>query len=93
MARQGAASYDKLIFELSSPGREGYSLPASGRAAVKDAVPRNRRKSRRLRRCPSRRSATTRGCALNYGLDKHVYPIGSADEVNRVNVTCAHGAS
>jgi glycine dehydrogenase subunit 2 len=81
MARQGAASYDKLIFELSSPGREGYSLPASDVPAAPDAVPAKFRRA-----APAALPEVSefdvvrhysRLSRMNYGVDTHFYPLGS----------------
>ena len=76
-------AYDRLVFELSSPGRLAFSLPESRRA-----------RGDRARRCPrstvAREPAAlpevseldvvrhyTRLSQLNYGVDTHFYPLGS----------------
>ncbi len=83
MARQGQAAYDRLVFELSSPGRMAYSLPepdvdvARARAAVPASY---------LRRRPAELPEVSeldvvrhysRLSQLNYGVDTHFYPLGS----------------
>jgi len=83
MPYDNAKTYDKLIFELSSPGRVGYSLPAPdvpvepARAQVPAAY---------LRREPVELPEVSeldvvrhysRLSQMNYGLDTHFYPLGS----------------
>jgi glycine dehydrogenase subunit 2 len=81
MAKQGAASYDKLVFELSSPGRRGYSLPASDVPAKADVVPaKHRRTSAAALPEVSEFDVVrhySRLSRMNYGLDTHFYPLGS----------------
>ena len=81
MAKQGAAPYDKLVFELSSPGRRGYSLPASDVPATADVVPaKYRRKSAAALPEVSEFDVVrhySRLSRMNYGLDTHFYPLGS----------------
>ena len=83
MSRVAAPSYDQLIFELSSPGRRGYSLPAVRRS--------RRRPARALARAALRAEPPalpevsefdvvrhyTRLSRLNYGVDTDFYPLGS----------------
>jgi glycine dehydrogenase subunit 2 len=81
MAKQGAASYDKLVFELSSPGRRGYSLPASDVPAKADVVPaKYRRKDAAALPEVSEFDVVrhySRLSRMNYGVDTHFYPLGS----------------
>jgi len=81
MAKQGVPSYDKLAFELSSPGRQGYALPASDVPVTGDAVPAKYR-----RRTPAALPELSefdvvrhysRLSRMNYGVDTHFYPLGS----------------
>jgi glycine dehydrogenase subunit 2 len=79
----GANGYDKLVFELSSPGRVGFSLPESDVPArsLADLLPK-----------PHLRTAApalpevsefdvvrhySRLSRMNYGVDTHFYPLGS----------------
>ena len=75
--------YDKLIFELSSPGRVGYSLPEADVPAppVRELVP-----ARFLRTEPAALPEVSefdvvrhysRLSHMNYGVDTHFYPLGS----------------
>ena len=75
--------YDKLIFELSAPGRVGYSLPASDVPEKKSSelLP-----GKYLREAPPELPEVsefdvvrhyTRLSQLNYGVDTHFYPLGS----------------
>jgi glycine dehydrogenase subunit 2 len=75
--------YDRLIFELSSPGRAGYSLPASD---VPTSEPANILPAKYLRAAPPRLPEVSevdvvrhysRLSQLNYGVDTHFYPLGS----------------
>jgi glycine dehydrogenase subunit 2 len=75
--------YDGLIFELSVPGRVGYSLPA---ADVPEADPERLLPAAHLRRTPAALPEVsefdavrhyTRLSRMNYGLDTHFYPLGS----------------
>ncbi|MGH7268512.1 MAG: aminomethyl-transferring glycine dehydrogenase subunit GcvPB [Candidatus Rokuibacteriota bacterium] len=75
--------YDKLIFELSVPGRVGYSLPE---ADVPEADPARLVPTQHLRAsAPELPEVSefdvvrhyTRLSRLNYGLDTHFYPLGS----------------
>ncbi len=79
----GNAKYDTLIFELSSPGRTGYSLPA---ADVPVADPNQLLPNRYLRNAPPALPEVseadvvrhyTRLSQMNYGVDTHFYPLGS----------------
>ncbi len=75
--------YDKLIFELSSPGRVGYSLPE---ADVPVSDPAVLLAPKHLRQVPPELPEVsevdvvrhyTRLSQLNYGVDTHFYPLGS----------------
>ncbi|HUF92396.1 MAG TPA: aminomethyl-transferring glycine dehydrogenase subunit GcvPB, partial [Candidatus Limnocylindria bacterium] len=78
------SAYDKLVFELSSPGRIGYSLPESdvpGDRTLRDLVP-----AKYLRAEPPALPEVSefdvvrhysRLSRLNYGVDTHFYPLGS----------------
>ncbi len=75
--------YDKLVFELSVPGRIGYSLPE---ADVPEADPARLLPARHLRARPAELPEVsefdavrhyTRLSRLNYGVDTHFYPLGS----------------
>ena len=75
--------YDKLIFELSSPGRVGYSLPE---ADVPLSDPKQILPSKHLRAAPPELPEVSefdvirhysRLSQLNYGVDTHFYPLGS----------------
>ena len=76
-------SYDKLVFELSSPGRVGFSLPDSDVPArpLHELVP-----ARFLRTEPAALPEVSefdvvrhysRLSRMNYGVDTHFYPLGS----------------
>ena len=76
-------AYDKLIFELSSPGRMAYSLPELD-VPVEDV--RARLPQAALRREPPALPEVSeldvvrhysRLSQMNYGLDTHFYPLGS----------------
>jgi glycine dehydrogenase subunit 2 len=76
-------SYDKLIFELSVPGRVGHSLPE---ADVPEADPARLLPRQHLRAKPAELPEVsefdvirhyTRLSRVNYGLDTHFYPLGS----------------
>ena len=76
-------SYDKLIFEMSVPGRVGYSLPD---ADVPEADLARLLPAGHLRSRPAELPEVsefdvirhyTRLSRLNYGLDTHFYPLGS----------------
>jgi len=81
MAKQGAASYDKLVFELSSPGRRGYSLPECDVPTGADVVPaKYRRKDAAALPEVSEFDVVrhySRLSRMNYGVDTHFYPLGS----------------
>src|SRR3990172_4886280 len=75
--------YDKLIFELSSPGRVGYPLPAPD---VPNADPKELLPAKHLRASPPELPEVSeldvvrhysRLSQLNYGVDTHFYPLGS----------------
>jgi len=75
--------YDKLIFELSSPGRIGYSLPA---ADVPTSDPAKILPSKLFRATPPALPEVSevdvvrhysRLSQMNYGVDTHFYPLGS----------------
>src|SRR5438552_6579098 len=77
------AAYDKLVFELSVPGRVGYSLPD---ADVPEADPERLLPAAHLRAVPAGLPEVsefdavrhyTRLSRLNYGVDTHFYPLGS----------------
>ena len=83
MSRQAAPSYDQLVFELSSPGRIGFSLPECD---VPVADPRAFLPASALRAEPPDLPEVSefdvvrhysRLSRLNYGLDTHFYPLGS----------------
>lgn len=74
--------YGKLIFELSKPGRVGYSLPKSGISGycVKDLPEGLRRQSETI--LPEADEQTvvrhyTNMSANNFGVDSGFYPLGS----------------
>src|SRR6267143_3370985 len=78
-----ADAYDKLIFELSSPGRVAWSLPE---ADVPEADARTLLPAKHLRRdAPDLPEVSefdvvrhySRLSRLNYGVDTHFYPLGS----------------
>ncbi|MBI2467708.1 MAG: aminomethyl-transferring glycine dehydrogenase subunit GcvPB, partial [Candidatus Rokubacteria bacterium] len=77
------SEYDTLIFELSVPGRVGYSLPD---ADVPEADPARLLPSKHLRARPAALPEVsefdvvrhyTRLSRMNYGVDTHFYPLGS----------------
>ncbi len=77
------SEYDKLIFELSVPGRVGYSLPDPD---VPDADPARLLPATHLRTRPPALPEVsefdvvrhyTRLSRMNYGVDTHFYPLGS----------------
>ena len=83
MARQGTRAYDKLIFEISSPGRLAYSLPESDvpERPLGELLPREQ-----LRAKPAELPEVSefdvvrhysRLSQMNYGVDTHFYPLGS----------------
>jgi glycine dehydrogenase subunit 2 len=83
MAHAAAAAYDKLIFELSSPGRMAWSL---GDADVPEADPRKLLPDKHLRKdAPALPEVSefdivrhySRLSRMNYGVDTHFYPLGS----------------
>ena len=73
--------YGKLVFELSKPGRKGYSLPANEFAAYAlDALPVARRERKTL--LPEVDELTvarhyTNMSNNNFGVDTGFYPLGS----------------
>ncbi len=78
-----AAAYDKLIFELSSPGRMAYSLPEPD---VEVEMARAQVPAGYLRRRPAELPEVSeldvvrhysRLSQLNYGVDTHFSPLGS----------------
>ena len=81
MARHGVPSYDKLIFELSSAGRTGYSLPAGDVPAAADAVPAKYRRQEAAALPEVSEFDVVRHYSrlsrMNYGVDTHFYPLGS----------------
>jgi glycine dehydrogenase subunit 2 len=77
------AAYDRLIFEVSSPGRIAYSLPDSD---VPKSDPRELVPAKQLRSSPAELPEVsefdvvrhyTRLSQMNYGVDTHFYPLGS----------------
>jgi glycine dehydrogenase subunit 2 len=83
MSRAAAPSYDQLVFELSSPGRIGHSLPPCD---VPEGDPRALLPAAHLRAAPPALPEVSefdavrhysRLSRLNYGLDTHFYPLGS----------------
>jgi glycine dehydrogenase subunit 2 len=78
----GAAAYDKLIFEISSPGRVGFSLPDNETGKpLAELVP-----AKFLRKdAPALPEVSefdvvrhySRLSRMNYGVDTHFYPLGS----------------
>ncbi|MBI2218281.1 MAG: aminomethyl-transferring glycine dehydrogenase subunit GcvPB [Candidatus Rokubacteria bacterium] len=77
------AAYDRLIFELSSPGRIAHSLPECD---VPTSDPRELLPDKQLRSSPAELPEVseldvvrhyTRLSQLNYGVDTHFYPLGS----------------
>jgi glycine dehydrogenase subunit 2 len=79
----GANAYDKLVFELSSAGRVGFSLPESDVPAkpVAELVPRKFLRGD----APGLPEVSefdvvrhySRLSRMNYGVDTHFYPLGS----------------
>src|SRR5437667_11535804 len=76
-------SYEKVIFELSSPGRFAYSLPACD---VPETDPGALLPAAYLRETPPELPEVSevdvirhysRLSQMNYGLDTHFYPLGS----------------
>ncbi|HET9489490.1 MAG TPA: aminomethyl-transferring glycine dehydrogenase subunit GcvPB [Methylomirabilota bacterium] len=83
MPFDNAPTYDKLIFELSSPGRSAYSLPEPD---VDVDAARSQIPAQYLRQEPPALPEVSeldvvrhysRLSQLNYGLDTHFYPLGS----------------
>jgi glycine dehydrogenase subunit 2 len=75
--------YDRLIFEVSSPGRMAYSLPECD---VPRSDPRELLPAQHLRSEPAELPEVsefdvvrhyTRLSHMNYGVDSHFYPLGS----------------
>jgi glycine dehydrogenase subunit 2 len=77
------AGYDRLVFELSSPGREGYSLGPGDVPSepVAELLP-----AKYLRSAPAELPEVSefdvvrhysRLSRMNYGVDTHFYPLGS----------------
>ncbi|PYN29734.1 MAG: aminomethyl-transferring glycine dehydrogenase subunit GcvPB, partial [Candidatus Rokuibacteriota bacterium] len=78
-----ASAYDKLIFELSSPGRVAWSLPEAD-VPVSDA--RTLLPAQHVRKDAPRLPEVSeldvvrhysRLSRMNYGVDTHFYPLGS----------------
>src|SRR5882724_9543985 len=73
-------AYDKLIFELSAPGRFAYSLPESD---VPDSDPAALLPKEHLRAAAAELPEVdvirhySRLSQMNYGVDTHFYPLGS----------------
>jgi glycine dehydrogenase subunit 2 len=83
MPYDGARHYERLVFELSSPGRIGFSLPDPD---VDVEAARARIPATYLRREPAALPELSeldvvrhysRLSHLNYGVDTHFYPLGS----------------
>src|SRR5215475_10411425 len=81
--RDPKPSYDKLIFELSSPGRFACSLPACD---VPESDPATLIPKRHVREIPPELPEVSevdvirhysRLSQMNYGVDTHFYPLGS----------------
>src|SRR5262245_43934257 len=81
--RDARPAYDKLIFELSSPGRFACSLPASD---VPESDPAALLPKAYLREVPPELPEVSevdvirhysRLSQMNYGVDTHFYPLGS----------------
>ena len=73
--------YDKLIFEYSKPGRQGFSLPARDCSAALDAIPAGLRRQE-APRLPEVDEPTvvrhyTNQSTNNFGVDTGFYPLGS----------------
>lgn len=74
--------YDKLIFELSRPGRTGYSLPDGfGGVSAAEAVPAELRRSSELNLPEVSEVDVVRHYTnlsqMNFGVDTGFYPLGS----------------
>ena len=79
----GAGAYDKLVFELSSAGRVGFSLPESDvpGKAVSELLPKKFLRGA----APALPEVSefdivrhySRLSRMNYGVDTHFYPLGS----------------
>src|SRR3989442_12492462 len=78
-----AASYDKLIFELSSPGRVAYSLPESDvpTSDARSLLPEAYLRAEAPRLPEVSEFDVVRHHSplsqLNYGVATHFYPLGS----------------
>ncbi len=77
-------AYDRLIFELSSPGRLAFSLPESGRAGRAGAGEACRRRTAGAEPAALPEVSEldvvrhySRLSQMNYGVDTHFYPLGS----------------
>ena len=80
---EARSPYEKLIFELSTPGRSAFSLPECD---VPDADPRQWIPARHLRQVPPELPEVsevdvvrhyTRLSQMNFSVDTHFYPLGS----------------
>ena len=73
--------YDKLIFELSKPGRKGYSLPAGKWTATLSSIPENLLRSEPAPLPevsePDVVRHYTNLSGMNFGVDNGFYPLGS----------------
>lgn len=73
--------YDKLIFELSRPGRSGYSLPASFAPGKGASLPENLRRKSSLDLPQVSEVDVVRHYTnlsqMNFGVDTGFYPLGS----------------
>ena len=76
-------SYDRLVFELSSPGRVGYSLPESDvpARAIGEVIPKKFLRAEAAELPEVSEFDVVRHYShlsrMNYGLDTHFYPLGS----------------
>jgi glycine dehydrogenase subunit 2 len=83
MPYDNARAYDRLVFELSSPGRMAYSLaaPDADVAAARSRVPAGylRREAPALPEVSELDVVRhySRLSQMNYGVDTHFYPLGS----------------
>ena len=73
--------YDKLIFELSKPGRCGYSLPVSPWNTTADALPEGLRRTAAAELPEVSELDVVRHYTnlsnMNFGVDTGFYPLGS----------------
>lgn len=73
--------YDKLIFELSAPGRKGYSLPENEWEASLSSIPENLKRGTRAELPEVSEPDVVRHYTclsdMNFGVDTGFYPLGS----------------